>query len=92
MNSNYHNLKCNANVSEMVSVPEHAADIMWEIYIYVNIYICEKYNQALSRISRQIIKLVTFLITNDLQILKYKGKFISIEYIYISYLLQWNCI
>ena len=55
---------------------------MRNIYIYKYIYICEKYNQALSRISRQIIKLVTFLITNDLQIIKYKGKFISIEYIF----------
>lgn len=57
--------------------------------------LCEekkKKNQALSRISRQIIKSITFLFRNDSQIIKYKGKFISIEYIYISYLLQWNYI
>ena len=65
------------------SLPEHAAGIMWEK---------KKKNQALSRISRQIIKSITFLIRNDSQIIKYKGKFISIEYIYISYLLQWNYI
>ena len=83
MNSNYHNLKCNANVSEMVLI----ARTCCRDYVRK-----KKKNQALSRISRQIIKSITFLIRNDSQIIKYKGKFISIEYIYISYLLQWNYI